>query len=66
MLSCREATRLVSQAQERKLDLSQRLQLRFHHAICAACANYARQIDFLRLACRRYADSAKPDDKHPK
>lgn len=63
MLSCREATRLVSRAQERKLGQAERLQLRIHHAFRVACGNYARQIDFPRLAFRRYAGSSSQDDK---
>ncbi len=64
MLSCREASQIHSQAQERKLGLAERLQLRLHFALCGACANFARQIDFLRRACRRYAGTSKGDNAH--
>ena len=63
MLSCKEATRLMSAAQERKLGVSERLQLELHLVICKGCANYRKQMDFLRAACRRMVNGIK-DDLH--
>jgi len=53
MLSCREVTRLVSQGLDRRLGLAERVRLRLHLAICDGCANFKRQMDFLRLAVRK-------------
>jgi len=55
MLNCREATRLMSANQERRLGLVQRLRLRAHWAICEACRNFGRQMDVLQRAMQRYA-----------
>ena len=44
MLSCRQATELMSQEQDRRLSLAERLGLRLHVLICAACENYRRQM----------------------
>jgi Putative zinc-finger len=60
MLSCKESTRLLSQAQDRILTLPERLQLEMHLAICKGCRNYKGQLNFLREACRRYID--RPGD----
>ena len=52
MLSCKEATRLVSQGLDRELALGERIALRVHLAICAGCRNVNRQLSFLRRAVR--------------
>jgi hypothetical protein len=46
--SCREATRLQSEAMDRPLRLRQRLGLRIHLFLCKWCRRYGRQIGFLR------------------
>jgi predicted anti-sigma-YlaC factor YlaD len=56
MLSCKEATRLMSDAQDRKLGLAERLQLDLHLAICKGCRNFGDQMAFLRRACRAWAE----------
>ena len=52
MLTCKEATRLVSEAQDRRLGWSERIGLGFHLLICVWCRRYARQIRFLTRALR--------------
>ena len=47
MLTCKEATRLVSEAQDRRLGWFERSLLGFHQLICRWCRHYARQIRFL-------------------
>jgi predicted anti-sigma-YlaC factor YlaD len=54
MLRCKEATHLLSEAQDRNLSLSERLQLKMHLAMCTGCRNFKGQMAFLRQACRRY------------
>jgi hypothetical protein len=54
MLSCKEATALMSQEQDRRLSLTERIGLRLHVLICAGCNNYRRQMHVLRAACRRF------------
>lgn len=61
MLSCRETTQRLSEAQDRELSLTEKLQLRMHLAMCGGCRNFSKQIDFLRAACRRYADKPVED-----
>ena len=53
MLSCKDATRLLSRQQERRLSLRERLSLKMHLMICYGCKNYGRQIDFIRAAFQR-------------
>jgi hypothetical protein len=55
-LTCKEATRLVSQGLDRHLGLLERVKLRLHLLICDGCSNFSRQVKFLRDAVRRLAD----------
>ena len=52
-LKCSEVSRLVSQGLDRRLGPGERLRLRLHLAICEGCANFKRQMDFLRHAVRK-------------
>lgn len=69
MLSCRESTRLMSEARERSLSVGERMALRMHLAVCSGCRRFNRQIDVLREASRRFSlldgDVRFPDDKDP-
>ena len=55
MLTCQQVTRLLSEAQDRKLRLKEKLPLKFHLLMCSGCANFRQQMDFLRQACRCYS-----------
>ena len=65
MLKCKEITHLVSESQNRKLSLSERLQLEMHLAMCTGCSNFKRQIIFLCEACRRYRSPAAEKNDRP-
>lgn len=54
MINCKEASRLLSQAQERPLNRQERAALRFHVLLCGMCRNFEKQLTFIRTAIRRY------------
>jgi predicted anti-sigma-YlaC factor YlaD len=54
MLSCKEVTHLLSESQDRKLTLSEKMRLEMHLAMCKGCKNFKGQMNFLRQACERY------------
>ena len=54
LTDCKEASRLLSQAQEKTLSRRDRLRLWFHIRRCLACQRYQRQIGFLRAASKRF------------
>ena len=56
MLSCRQVSILLSQAQERSLGWRERLALEFHLMLCDGCINFRRQLEFIRAAVKRYRD----------
>ncbi len=58
MLSCKEASELMSAALDRRLTLGERWSLRLHLAVCAACRRFQEQMAFVREACRRFGGGA--------
>lgn len=63
MLSCKEATQRLSEAQDRDLNLSEKLQLKMHLAMCGGCRSFSKQVDFLRAACKRYSEKEVQDER---
>ena len=55
-ISCKEASRLLSQAMDQDLPLWDRARLRLHLAACDACRNFSRQLEVLRRAIVRLVD----------
>jgi hypothetical protein len=54
-VDCREASKLLSRAQERSLAEAELAALRRHLDACFMCRNFEAQLDFLREAARRMA-----------
>ena len=52
-ISCKEASRLMSQARDRELSLGERAALQLHLAICRGCRAVNAQFQFLRRAMQR-------------
>lgn len=63
MLNCKQATRLMSEAQDHPLALGERLPLRLHLFMCVGCRNYGKQLDFLRAATRELKTGSEPARK---
>jgi hypothetical protein len=58
-LTCKEASRLISDGMDRHLSMAERIRLRFHVGICDACARFTSQVQFLRRALATFPG---PDD----
>lgn len=56
MMKCRQATELMSQAQDRDLRLHERIALRVHLFICRGCNNYNNHLAFIRNAMKQFVD----------
>lgn len=63
MLSCKEVCHVVSESLDRKLSWRERLRVKTHLLMCAACQQMARQMELLRMAARCYELSE--EDKLP-
>ena len=55
-LSCKEASRLISQSMDLKLTLTQRAALRLHLSACEACTRFGAHLHNLRAAMKKYRE----------
>lgn len=53
MLTCKDASRLISEGQDRKLDLWERIGMRLHLWMCGSCNLFEKQVGHLRQALHR-------------
>ena len=51
-LTCEQATRLLSERQDRELTLGEKAGVRLHTAICPGCREFGRQMSSLRELIR--------------
>jgi len=65
VLTCRQASQLVSESQERALGRGERWGLRLHLWICVSCRRFERQILLLRRVLRRLARRTETDAQGP-
>ena len=61
MLSCKQASEIISQSLDRRLSLRERLSLRFHTFICEACRRFGQQLNTLRVALKRMNENIEND-----
>ena len=54
-MNCHSVTRLLSEAQDRKLTLQEKIPLKMHLVMCSACTNFGHQMHLLRTMSRAYA-----------
>jgi len=64
MITCREATQLISQSFDRRLPLGRRLALWSHLLLCKLCPRFLQQMRFLRTAAARRAEAVE-NEKSP-
>ena len=65
MLACNEVTRLVSDSQERALQLRERFALRMHVMMCSGCRNFERHMQTLRHGMRHFAKKRHDREEQP-
>ena len=56
LISCKDASRLISQMQDDDLSFGQRLRVRLHLLFCDACTRFERQLRFLHRLMQRYKE----------
>jgi len=64
MLTCKDASHLLSEGQERPLTLRERWGLRLHLWMCVSCRRFEQQLAFLRQAMhalRRHVEAEAQD-----
>lgn len=63
MLNCEQATRLLSEQEDRALGVGERTRLRMHTWVCESCRNFGGQLGFIRRAVKGFAGR---DDDAPR
>ena len=63
MLNCRNATRLMSESQERPLSMIERISLKLHLMMCSGCSNFKEQMGAIRLMTRTFAKGRNRPEK---
>ena len=53
LLTCKEASKLVSQGLDRSLGRWERLRVHAHLLICSGCRNFSRHLRVIRTAIHR-------------
>jgi hypothetical protein len=54
LISCRDASRAISQMQEVSVPMPLYLRVRLHLLLCEACKRFLEQVRFLHAAMSRY------------
>jgi len=53
MLTCKQASQIISQSLDNPLSRSDRMKLKFHLFICGACARFNQQLRIIKNAIHR-------------
>lgn len=61
MITCEEATRLMSESLDRKLPIGKRIGLRMHLLMCRLCPRFWRQLLLLKNAADLYKKGVEED-----
>jgi hypothetical protein len=61
MMNCKQATRLISESQERSLSLAEKMSLKVHVMMCRGCKNFSLQVPFISQAMKAYAKGFDSD-----
>lgn len=66
MLTCRQATQLLSERQDRPLQLNEKLSLNLHTSLCTPCRRFGKHVQQLSLLAKQYrAQDVPPDPNAP-
>jgi hypothetical protein len=65
MLTCKEASKMVSQSMDRRLSVPERIGVRFHLLICKGCAQFRDHMTLLRRTCSQHAGSEESESALP-
>mgnify|MGYP006952653262 CR=1 FL=1 len=65
MLSCKDVSRLNSQAQDRCLTRRERWGVRLHLLVCKGCREFARRLHTLRAACKQLEQASVLSGSEP-
>ncbi|MFZ3087970.1 MAG: zf-HC2 domain-containing protein [Methylotenera sp.] len=61
MLTCKQASQLISQSLDHPLSWSQKVKLRLHLLVCIPCNQFKQQLKLLRVALQRIRNATEND-----
>lgn len=61
-MNCKQATRLLSEKQDRPLSIREKMALKFHTILCVGCRNFEKQMDALSVFSQSYIKAKKTKD----
>ena len=64
-LTCREATRLLLEDEDRELPATERLALQVHVKICFACQRFVSQLNLMRRATSAWRKEGETEGGDP-
>lgn len=62
MLDCKQTSKLLSQALDRKLTLRERFALQWHLLICEYCKQFSQHLKTLRVAIKTMVNTVEQDE----
>lgn len=62
MLSCKQASQLLSQSLDRNLSRRELIGLRLHLMLCSMCRRFGRQVMGIRSMLRRFRQQIEQDE----
>lgn len=62
MLSCKEASQIISQSLDRQLTMRERFALKLHLLICKYCKQFSQQLQTIRNALKIASTTIENDD----
>ena len=62
MLSCKNASQIISQSLDRPLTMRERFALKLHLLICKYCKQFSQQLHAIRVALKLASSAIENDD----
>ncbi len=62
MLSCKQASQIISQSLDRQLTMRERFALKLHLLMCKYCKQFSQQLHALRVALKLAASEIESND----
>ena len=62
MLSCKQASQLISQSLDRPLTMRERFALKLHLFVCKYCKRFGQQVQTLRVAIKTVVNSIESNN----
>jgi hypothetical protein len=62
MLSCKEASQIISQSLDRQLTMRERFAVKLHLLICKYCKQFSQQLQSIRVALKIASTEIEADD----